>query len=323
MSRAVALAALLALLQPAHDARRVSPHAARPALDTTLDTPRQSPTLNVTPLAYRSARRDRRLLLHDDVRWLAANPAQDDRFTRILYRTIILDEQEHSLLNTSLTLSDHLKLLDRSDDYMFFENYVAKKYGRFKRAPHSLISPFDMSRMFKKKKLKSKQEGSSAPSAAPLQSSDKLFGYEPTSMAASSFTPTGLSVSSKIETPAFTSSQSTAATVQIMTATKEPTNASGITATEAKPTNIVQVMSSTDKPTANATKPRSKNRAKALRKLKPTSAVPLGSRRETRLAVKKKSENETVWPVKHAAVVEGDIVLGGLMMVSLTLIFLA
>lgn len=32
---------------------------------------------------------------------------------------------------------------------------------------------------------------------------------------------------------------------------------------------------------------------------------------------KKKADNESVWPVKHAAVLEGDIILGGLMMVGL------
>ncbi|CAH2242824.1 jg11757 [Pararge aegeria aegeria] len=42
-----------------------------------------------------------------------------------------------------------------------------------------------------------------------------------------------------------------------------------------------------------------------------------GSRNdESELMNKKKAENESVWPVKHAAVLEGDIILGGLMMVS-------
>lgn len=316
MPRVVALTALLALLQPVHDARRVSPHdAARPA-PAKAPEPLQFPSLNATSLTYKSARRDRRLLLHDDVRW-TADPAQDDRFTRILRRTVILDAHEHSLLNASLTLSDHLKLLDSSYGYMLFENYVTKKYGRFKRAPHSLISPFDMSRMFKKKKLKSKQDGASAPSASPLQSSDKLFGYEPTSVVAASLTPIELTFSRYPETETKTNPSTV---TPVMAATKEPiTSTSGTTLSEVKPTNIIQV-TSRPKLATNATKsgrPRSKNKGKTLRKPKSTSSVPLGSKREARLAVKKKSENETVWPVKHAAVVEGDIILGGLMMVSL------
>ncbi|XP_028173175.1 metabotropic glutamate receptor 2-like isoform X1 [Ostrinia furnacalis] len=88
------------------------------------------------------------------------------------------------------------------------------------------------------------------------------------------------------------------------------------TATEVKASNIVQVSSLTQKPavsTSKPSKPRSKSKTKAPRK--PKAAAPLASRREARVAVKKKADNETAWPVKHAAVVEGDIVLGGLMMV--------
>lgn len=51
---------------------------------------------------------------------------------------------------------------------------------------------------------------------------------------------------------------------------------------------------------------------------RPAGAGPpaLSAAASARLLAKKKADNETAWPVKLAAVVDGDIILGGLMMVG-------
>lgn len=233
--------------------------------------------------------------LDDDVRWLR------DHRLMFLHQTLIL--QNHQLLyHNASTYNERHKHLQRSDNPL--ESYTTKH--RLKRESHSLISPFDMS--FKKKKYKSKQDIVSPPSASPLQSG-RLFGHMPTK--AASMASTELTRADFMELISM-ATESTSTPITKLPATVElVVNETAQSATSTQATSV------------STKKPRSpKSKAKTSRKLKNAMPIPVsptvlsGTKREARLAVKKKSENETVWPVKHAAVVEGDIVLGGLMMVS-------
>ncbi|XP_038210035.1 metabotropic glutamate receptor 2-like [Zerene cesonia] len=168
--------------------------------------------------------------------------------------------------------------LDFTDTVEYYA--VSNEYYRIKREAHSLIGPFDLSKLFKKKQSVKLE----APDARPLELSN-------------------VQSERHIAVAAFISDKDAGLKLPITT-------------NELKETSSVEATTelTTEAPVTKTIKMKPKK--KVSRKSKSVTnkkSVDLTSRE--RLVMKKKPENETVWPIKHAAVVEGDIILGGLMMV--------
>ncbi|XP_059045658.1 metabotropic glutamate receptor 2-like [Achroia grisella] len=231
-----------------------------------------------------------RALLHTHVRWEADD--HDDRLAGRFLRTIVYD-QRADFANISQMFDGDLKLLSRVDYVVDYENYISRKYSRYKRETHSLIAPFDISKMFKKKKYKNKTDNMSQPSASSLQASmaGRPDDAEQAADAARSTYP-----NNKRDTGR--TAPDTLATQQ--TYTTRHNHIYNSSAQSSKPIPPLRLKITEEEGGGDV-----------------NSAGGGGSgRREVRLPYKKKpTENETLWPVKHAAVVEGDIILGGLMMV--------
>ncbi|CAH0585979.1 unnamed protein product [Chrysodeixis includens] len=218
------------------------------------------------------------------------------RFPISLYPNLAFD-YEYGLFNLTAIFGNGPHTTNPSDLLVFLENLTPKKFHRYRRESHSLIGTFDISKMFKKRKYKSKQDADQRPSASSIHS-ERLFQAERATQRA-----TGVAhVAPTADTTTVSETPATLLNSFTIPALLIPTESFTVIAPE----------------TSSATA-KLKIKAKPSRKSKSltTSTNALtGNRRETRLIPKKKvSENETVWPVKHAAVVEGDIILGGLMMV--------
>lgn len=220
----------------------------------------------------------------------------DHRLRAPLKPNIAFDSYEYDLLNLTTLFDYGPPTMLPADLLVFVGNFAPEKLHRYKRESHSLIGTFDISKMFKKRKYKSKQAEELRPSASSLQ------GGQPPAAAAA-------------VQPALASAPAAAPAAR----TLEP-----VTTTAAHvftiPTKIIPT--ETYEATTSQTTVKPKFKAKSTRKSKSasktTTSAPNNLRREARPAAKKKtSESEalSLWPVKHAAVVEGDIVLGGLMMV--------
>lgn len=210
---------------------------------------------------------------------------------------------EYELLNLTASIGNGPHTIDPADLLVFLENLTSKRIHRYRRESHSLIGTFDISKMFKKRKYKSKQDADQRPSASSLHGEQLIQteGAEPPAA--------GVRHVAQVEPTAVATSVSEAPTTLLNSFTI--------------PARLIPTESFTIVPLqTSSTTAKLRLKAKSSRKSKSlitSTNAPTSSRRETRLIPKKKvSENETVWPVKHAAVVEGDIILGGLMMVSLS-----
>lgn len=216
---------------------------------------------------------------------------------------------EYDLINMSAIFKTEPKSVSSSDFLVLMENLTPWKTGRQKRETHSLISPFDMSKMFKKKKYKINSPEEPRPSASLLQAVPS----------APFIANIGAQRIVELATNLHSNSSQTAnisknfgpmfKAVTIME-----------THTFTIPAKILPTESNYEISTKSVKNRKTRPKSKMSRKSKtaPKTSEPNNVRREARLVSKKKhSVNETVWPVKHAAVVEGDIILGGLMMVSL------
>ncbi|XP_045772809.1 metabotropic glutamate receptor 2-like [Maniola jurtina] len=280
------------------------------------------------------------------------------------------------LLATSRHQAQHLKVTNLDQNltnitiilsnigYLEAEEYYASASDfRHKRESHPLISPFDISKMFKKRN-RPKKAGTPQPSASPLQSDHVLSERQlaisqavsetdrekkiindsttETAVTSTSNQQQYLKIKNKIVT---TSDQSKTTTKGIAPEAEfdsvsktddfNPLVTSYTTVADISQAQVTSTVSSTvgtDKTVGNSKKKvksvrNPKNKSKVSRKSKSvvtsqpqTTTVQFSyseesSSGEARLINKKKAENESVWPVKHAAVLEGDIVLGGLMMV--------
>lgn len=209
-----------------------------------------------------------------------------------LYPNLAFDF-EYELLNFTAIFGNELHSINPGELLVFLENLTPKRLHRYKRESHSLIGTFDISKMFKKRKYKSKPDADQRPSASSLHG-QQLIQAE------------------RAEPPA------AAPTAVATSATEAPTPLLHSFTIPARliPTESFTIVT----PESSSTTAKLRIKAKPSRKSKSlltSTNAPTSNRRDTRLIPKKKvSENETVWPVKHAAVVEGDIILGGLMMVS-------
>ncbi|XP_053610017.1 metabotropic glutamate receptor 2-like [Plodia interpunctella] len=233
-----------------------------------------------------------------------------------------------ALTNDSQLLTDY-HFLSRID-YILLENYVNKKYTRYKRESHSLIGTFDFNKLFKKKKTKSKNE-ETQPSASSLQGgTPPPYTEEQQGLLTPPSESTTIPLTSTLRTSSVGTIEQTKSTSQVTKPlrplSQQIINPSDQLNTEAKTIKPVTQPKARVKVTVgkNSTiKGRAKQKTarkqkESRRETSREAGVELNREagREARLvSYKKKPENETVWPVKHAAVVEGDIVLGGLMMV--------
>ncbi|KAM3956039.1 LOW QUALITY PROTEIN: metabotropic glutamate receptor 2-like [Aphomia sociella] len=244
-----------------------------------------------------------RRLLHDDVRWRAAGTDHD------LHRALVYDDRD-DFSNISDRFNDDFEVLSHVDYNVDYESDVSRKYSRYKRETHSLIAPFDISKMFKKKKTRNGPENALQPSASSLRAGMRLRDAIPSLVANSSPLPetnsarsvnanTKRDITKTVPTSVFTS---------VTELTTERVNMTYNTSVESTNVNESHLTVSYEQKAEDIGVVDSRSVG--------GEGVKSGSRRDVRLAYKKKpSENETLWPVKHAAVVEGDIVLGGLMMV--------
>lgn len=181
---------------------------------------------------------------------------------------------------------------------------------RSQRETHSLIAPFDISKMFKKNKNKSKTK-EVAPSASSLQGG-QLLPQATSPLGAEALRPPS---SSSFSTTPRTIGLTMTASSTLSTSSPEPQRSS-----EGYPMKI-------DSHTENSPPKSLLGSAKIQVRSGNTSGiggetpVPVAPGAvPARLLHHAKLENATAaaWPVKHAAVVDGDVILGGLMMVSLT-----
>lgn len=172
---------------------------------------------------------------------------------------------------------------------------VMAAYARSRRDAHSLIGTFDISNMFKKKQ-RPKPDADSRPSSSSLRAADPLPVIFPPSPKELSSPPTGAPTSTR-------------QTLVTLTTTRKAQPQHLVVTSTSKPPNLV----------SKRKKPRkSKNPSKTSKGTRATTSRSDGTREVgngTRRAALVAADG-VVWPVKHAAVVEGDIVLGGLMMVS-------
>ncbi|XP_072948843.1 metabotropic glutamate receptor 2-like [Epargyreus clarus] len=181
---------------------------------------------------------------------------------------------------------------------------------RTRRESLPLIGPFDISKMFKKK-FKSKTENDAKPSASSLRAADRLVVD-----LSKSTTEDSTEVVQMPTTEAITERMKVKPSEEVPENVKEGNEklkSLPPTTTPSTPTTMKMNMSKVTKAPLQGSNPKVKSKSKetSSRKGKAWSGKP----REPRVAAKKKADNESVWPPKHAAVVEGDIVLGGLMMV--------
>lgn len=157
------------------------------------------------------------------------------------------------------------------------------------RDSHSLIGPFDLSKMFKRRRPTDRTEDVARLGPAPLQAAPRLD--PPPTQESTSF-------------PAHKDNP-------------QPSSS-------AIPRNSKSEVISGQSHVALKQKPQIKSLRKSISSSESASSKPADARTERRhedwlTPGKKISLELRAWPVKRAAVVEGDIVLGGLMMVSATL----
>ncbi|XP_047991498.1 metabotropic glutamate receptor 6-like [Leguminivora glycinivorella] len=186
--------------------------------------------------------------------------------------------------------------------------FVPYKHTRYKRAPHTLLGPFDFNKLFKKKK-KPRMEAELAPSAFPLR------GVASPHTAASMTSTILLSDTVHKPEPNITIIPSLASITTALTTLPATSKTNGTTESAITETETIAI--TTTPKTKGTSKTDSKQKKVKTRKNKNNSTMVATSRsasaRRSAVAVKKK--DEAPWPVKHAAVVDGDIILGGLMMV--------
>lgn len=171
--------------------------------------------------------------------------------------------------------------------------------ARSRRDAHSLIGTFDISNMFKKKP-RPKSDADLRPSSSSLRAADPLPVIYPPA-------PKELSV------PVTVAPTSTRQTLATLTAKRK-----------GQPQSAVVVPSHKQLPASVPKRKKSrkpKNSPKTSKGTRATASRSDGTREvgNTTRRTAHAASDGIVWPVKHAAVVEGDIVLGGLMMVSTSL----
>lgn len=177
---------------------------------------------------------------------------------------------------------------DNSPEENTLQPRLMAAFARSRREAHSLIGTFDISNMFKKKP-RPKSKTDLRPSSSSLRAANPLpviFSPSPTG------TPTSMSQT----------------LVTWATTTKTQSQSPAVTlASQSPASGLKRKKSRKSKRPSKSTKG---TRATASRS-DVTREVVNTTRRAPHVAA-----DGIVWPVKHAAVVEGDIVLGGLMMVS-------
>ncbi|KAH9638749.1 hypothetical protein HF086_002205, partial [Spodoptera exigua] len=230
----------------------------------------------------------------------------EHRLRLALEQDIAFDSYKYELLNNT-TLFEYTPQTSLPQEYFVIaKNYTAKRLYRQKRDPHSLIGTFDLSKLFKKKKYKSKQDNELKPSASSLQGMQyQHTGPRPSPDAELLAPSRRLDIVTPLPTNYSIHPSSPAIAFKSFTIP-----------TQIIPTESDHVMTTAVSQGPGKPKPKIKPARKSKGVSKATTSAPNNGRRETRPVLKKKvPDEETVWPVKHAAVVEGDIILGGLMMV--------
>lgn len=241
------------------------------------------------------------------------------------------------LLLAALTLASAARHINTTSDMTNIsyvedaeQHYIFDEYRRYKRESHSLIGPFDISKLFRKNSHLKREEAHPRASSSPFR--DTLTAQENAiALTALRDTTDELPITFLPTTErAITANVSTAVT----TARYEFNVTNSVNHAISTNTHSIKNKTRTGKPIeTTGIKNKSKPRNKVSRKSKSVANnrmqagnvsgdVTGGVTRDMRVANKKKAENESVWPVKHAAVLEGDIILGGLMMVRLNKIYL-
>ncbi|XP_050675730.1 metabotropic glutamate receptor 2-like, partial [Leptidea sinapis] len=219
---------------------------------------------------------------------------------------------------------------------------VTNKYLKIKREAHSLIGPFDLTKLKKRKTITKPQTNIISETAlAALTASDSFTKIGKTTtedislneklkeINATAATPrTDISASKKIKITNYKNIEMK--NIDLSKEEKLDVNSNlksfnTLTSEGKKVVNLKynnSLINTTDEPILKQKTKNAKNSnvlretAKVRRKSKSVSTRKIdSSRQETRLVMKKKADNETAWPAKHAAIVEGDIIIGGLMMV--------
>ncbi|KAI8436417.1 hypothetical protein MSG28_010013 [Choristoneura fumiferana] len=209
---------------------------------------------------------------------------------------------------------------------------------RRKRAPHSLLGPFDFSKLFKKKKPKPAPAPAPAPALRAAASSDNSTRTAlPLNSLASNSTALSL-LSIPADDSAFRTSEAPESILWLHSATSPSFPPEGRTRllTPAERTtagasavnlNISLGLDKIDDRIVSQTTVETPKQKTTIRQRATDQRVgrrAAGGQRSrcgggggaaADAGASKKKEEPPPWPLKHAAVVEGDIILGGLMMV--------
>ncbi|KAJ0176890.1 hypothetical protein K1T71_008069 [Dendrolimus kikuchii] len=213
----------------------------------------------------------------------------------------------HRRAAASLLRGDDFALLNGTaewgEDYFVLESAATSETIRNKRESHSssMISPFDFSRMSKARKGKSKHEKTSSPNASSLRG-DKHVSYNPYLDASNATRGDAATPRDDVFTGGgkFSPEDEQSRRTTVMIAQSDLTTTAAPFLTFSTPHQSLRQR------TTNRTRNKSGRKSKSVSKVIVKS--PGSGRREIKIVAKKKaSENETAWPVKHAAVVEGDI----------------
>lgn len=237
------------------------------------------------------------------------------------------------LLVAALTLASaahHINTTSDMTNISYVEDaeqyYIFDEYPRYKRESHSLIGPFDISKLFRKNSHLKREEALPRASSSPFR--DTLTAQE-NAIALTALRGTTDELPSTI-LPATERAVTANVSSAVTTARYEFNVTNSVNRVISTNSHSIKNKTRSGKPIEttggkNKQKPRNKVSRKSksvannrMQARNVSDDVTGGVTRDMRVANKKKAENESVWPVKHAAVLEGDIILGGLMMVRVT-----
>ncbi|CAG9562246.1 unnamed protein product [Danaus chrysippus] len=221
---------------------------------------------------------------------------------------------------TDFNNSSDQSIIMSNIEFVYVEDYYTlTDKSRHKRESHPLIGPFDMSKMSRNRK-RPKVAKHLQPTASLLLSN---VSVPDVSQATSSIPDSKVTTYTPDDTKNEITTEYITDTYKISKENiilnhLERTTMKSLLKSDIKNIKLINITSKVvgKSKIRNKMSRKSKSVAARQRVLNVRNSAESSVRTsDLRLASKKKTDNESLWAVKHAAVVEGDIILGGLMMV--------
>ncbi|XP_032517758.2 metabotropic glutamate receptor 2-like [Danaus plexippus] len=232
-------------------------------------------------------------------------------FAVLLLAAVSSRHQRPRLSITDLNNSSDISIIMSNIEFVDVEEYYTlTDKSRHKRESHPLIGPFDMSKMSRNRK-RPRADKQLQPTASLLLSNVSVSDVSQ----ATSSTPDN--TKNEITTEYITDTKNTPKE-NILLNNLERSTMNSLLEGDTKNIKLGNITSIVEGKSKIRNKMPRKSKSVAARKRVlniRNSAESSVRTSDLRLLSKKKTDNESLWAVKHAAVVEGDIILGGLMMV--------